>query len=135
MATQQQVIDTARSWIGTPYHHQARLQGVGADCIGLILGVCWELGLTTFDTSDYAETPEGDRMIALIEHHCTKLDAMELGALLVLRIRRLPQHTALATDGGMIHAYQGIGKVAEHYLDPWWMSRVVGIYRLPGVEA
>jgi cell wall-associated NlpC family hydrolase len=27
-----QVIHVAKSWIGTPYHHQAALKGVGADC-------------------------------------------------------------------------------------------------------
>jgi cell wall-associated NlpC family hydrolase len=26
------IVRTAKSWIGTPYHHQAALKGVGADC-------------------------------------------------------------------------------------------------------
>ncbi|MGG2476222.1 peptidase P60, partial [Rhizobium sp. BR5] len=25
----------AQGWIGTPYRHQASLQGVGCDCLGL----------------------------------------------------------------------------------------------------
>ncbi len=28
-----------RSWLGTPYHHQASVKGVGCDCLGLIRGV------------------------------------------------------------------------------------------------
>lgn len=33
------VVAEARSWIGTPYHHQASLKGVGCDCLGLVRGV------------------------------------------------------------------------------------------------
>ena len=33
------VIAVARSWLGTPYHDQASLRGVGCDCLGLARGV------------------------------------------------------------------------------------------------
>jgi len=33
------VIAAARAWLGTPYHHQASLLGVGCDCLGLLRGV------------------------------------------------------------------------------------------------
>jgi NlpC/P60 family putative phage cell wall peptidase len=33
------ILEEARSWIGTPYQHQASLKGVGCDCIGLVRGV------------------------------------------------------------------------------------------------
>lgn len=36
---QHQVVEIARSWIGTPYRHQASVKGAGADCLGLIRGV------------------------------------------------------------------------------------------------
>ncbi|REC53631.1 peptidase, partial [Rhodosalinus sediminis] len=29
------VIAIARSWLGTPYHDQASLRGIGCDCLGL----------------------------------------------------------------------------------------------------
>ena len=34
-----EIVAEARSWIGTPYRHQASLRGAGADCLGLIRGV------------------------------------------------------------------------------------------------
>ncbi|SLN77027.1 NlpC/P60 family protein [Roseisalinus antarcticus] len=37
------VITTARSWLGTPYHAQASLRGVGCDCLGLARGVWREV--------------------------------------------------------------------------------------------
>ena len=33
------IVAEARAWIGTPYRHQASLQGVGCDCLGLVRGV------------------------------------------------------------------------------------------------
>ncbi len=38
-----QIIDAARSWIGTPYVHQASAKGAGSDCLGLIRGVWREI--------------------------------------------------------------------------------------------
>jgi NlpC/P60 family putative phage cell wall peptidase len=35
----------ALTWLGTPFHDQAALKGVGADCAGLVLGVAKALGL------------------------------------------------------------------------------------------
>ena len=43
------IVAAARSWLGTPYHHQASLRGVGCDCLGLVRGIWREL---------YGEEPE-----------------------------------------------------------------------------
>ena len=37
------VVAAARSWLGTPYRHQASLKGAGADCLGVVRGVWREL--------------------------------------------------------------------------------------------
>ncbi|KGJ23548.1 peptidase, partial [Paracoccus sanguinis] len=37
------VIGAASSWLGTPYHDQASLRGVGCDCLGLARGVWREV--------------------------------------------------------------------------------------------
>ena len=39
----ERVVELARSWIGTPYVHQASVRGVGCDCLGLLRGVWREL--------------------------------------------------------------------------------------------
>src|SRR5438552_16893938 len=33
------IVAETRSWIGTPYRHQASLKGIGCDCLGLVRGV------------------------------------------------------------------------------------------------
>lgn len=37
--TRQAICAEACRWIGTPYQHQQSLRGIGADCVGLVLGV------------------------------------------------------------------------------------------------
>ena len=37
--TRLEIVALARTWIGTPYHHQASTLGAGADCIGLVRGL------------------------------------------------------------------------------------------------
>ena len=42
-ADPKRVITAARGWLGTPYHDQASVKGVGCDCLGLVRGVWREL--------------------------------------------------------------------------------------------
>lgn len=126
------ILETARQWLETPYHHQGRVKGAGVDCIGLIIGICHELSLIDFDVTGYDRTPDSTMMMELLEKHCTRTDNPEPGDLLLFRIRKNPQHVGLMTDdGGIIHAYQSVGKVVEHPLDPWWSSRIIGAFVLP----
>lgn len=39
------VVEIARSWLGTNYHHAARIKGVGVDCAQIIAAVYEEAGL------------------------------------------------------------------------------------------
>jgi NlpC/P60 family putative phage cell wall peptidase len=39
------VIASAETWLGTPYHHAARLKGVGCDCLTLLAEVYHAAGI------------------------------------------------------------------------------------------
>lgn len=39
------VVKEARSWVGTPFHAEGRVKGVGADCATFILGVFENVGM------------------------------------------------------------------------------------------
>ena len=49
MTSRADVVAAALAWTDTPFHHQARLKGVGVDCVGLVIGVARELGLIAPD--------------------------------------------------------------------------------------
>lgn len=146
MTTHADVVAQARSWINTPYHHQARLRGVGADCAGLIIGVARELHLVApeFDVTGYARTPDGISMLAECDRFMTRIprDSIRPGNGIVLRFERDPQHMAIVADylhGGlsMIHALgtsDGKGKVIEQRISDEILNRLVQAYALPGIE-
>ncbi len=41
------IVEKSREWIGTPFHEQGRQKGIGCDCVGLILGIAKEIGVTS----------------------------------------------------------------------------------------
>ncbi|WP_374513774.1 NlpC/P60 family protein [Niveibacterium sp.] len=45
MTTREAIVSEARSWLGTPYHHAARIKGVGVDCAMLVAEVLERAGL------------------------------------------------------------------------------------------
>jgi cell wall-associated NlpC family hydrolase len=40
------VVRVARTWIGTPFHANGRLRGVGSDCLTTLAGIAEDAGLT-----------------------------------------------------------------------------------------
>jgi cell wall-associated NlpC family hydrolase len=39
------IVTEAKSWIGTPFHHEARIKGAGVDCLQLLVGVAQNVGI------------------------------------------------------------------------------------------
>ncbi len=130
------VVRTARTWLGTPYHHQGRLKGVGVDCAGLLIGVAHELGLSDFDVAGYAPRPDGDSLRRLCDEHMQPiaLDTARPGDVLLFRFDAHPGHLGILTAANqLIHAYLPRRQVVEHGLDAAWWRQVAAQYRFPGV--
>lgn len=132
MVTRQDFIEKARTWIGTPYHHQGYSKA-GADCIGFVVGAALELGLDwrAWDIPSRPRHPDGFTFEAQLRKVFTPTDTPEPGDLLLFRIHRHPQHCALLTDTGMIHAYESVGKVVETDFSQRWRSLLVQAFQLP----
>ena len=139
--TRSEAVAEARTWLGTPFHHQASVKGAGCDCIGLIKGVGTALTLVDYDPSspeaqafaNYSMLPNSRRMREglttwLVE---TPVPEATLADIYFMAWGREPQHVALITDKGIIHSYSGVGKVVEHALDEDWRRRIVAAYRYP----
>ena len=66
MVTKAEIVAKAREYVGTPFHHQARMKGVGVDCVGLLFGVGRDLGLAWRDVGAYPDVPDPTTMRRLI---------------------------------------------------------------------
>jgi NlpC/P60 family putative phage cell wall peptidase len=134
------IVAEARSWIGTPYLHQASLKGVGCDCLGLLRGV-WRGVLGTEPelpppyTADWAEAGMRDTLVDAARRHLAEVDpaGIRSGDVLLFRWRdHLPaKHCAIATARDrMVHAHDGAA-VCEVAIAPWWRRHLAGVFRFP----
>ena len=64
MALLSDIVDQARGYLGTPFLHQGRTRH-GLDCVGLVIRVAHDLGLSDYDIDHYARAPSG-RMMARV---------------------------------------------------------------------
>ena len=136
MNNPQDIVNSARKLIDTPYQHQGRKPNIGCDCIGLPILVAKDLGLGDFDYLEYGRNPDGT-LLKKIEDVCQKI-VISPGALLVFRISKEAQHCGILTDfphggQGLIHAWDIADKVVEHRLADW-RKKIVGVYGFPGVN-
>ncbi len=136
------VIAEARAWIGTPYHHQAALKGVGCDCLGLVRGV-WRAVYGADPeqppaySRDWAETLRRETLAEAASRHmlAVPLDAVEPGDLLLFAISAdaPAKHCAILTSPGrMVHAIES-HPVAEVSLVAWWRARLRFAFRFPDI--
>lgn len=135
--TPMQVVEQARTLLGVPFSHQGR-SARGVDCAGLVVLVAQALGLSRFDVAGYPRTPDGHSLRAALLQAGCRPAPVQVGALLLMRFEREPQHLGLVTPYahgglGLVHAYSLPGRVVEHVLDHKWQRRVVQAWALPGV--
>lgn len=126
------IVNAARAWIGTPYLHQASLQGAGTDCLGLLRGV-WRdcLGAEPVAVPAYtADWSEAARREDLFDAACQWLVAKDLhdeaaGDVLLFRMRSgaVAKHLGIVgvtgAEASFIHAYTGHGVVETALTAPW----------------
>ena len=130
------VVAAARGWLGTPFHHQGRLQGVGCDCVGLVVGVAESLGVPVQDQAGYSREPQGRALRDALDAQLVPIPAPVPGCVVLMRIGREERHVgivATAPTGALsiIHAWLQAGEVVEHHLDAVWLQRIVQSYEIP----
>ena len=158
MTTREQIVAVARSWVGTSYHHQASVKGVGCDCLGLIRGMWRELlgdepeTLSAY-TRDWGDVTGSEPLLAVARRHLLPLANVDLalpGDMLVFRMQAgVAKHAGVLTGGSLdalsrsehleraghfIHAVEELG-VTEVALTRWWRRRLVAAFSLPNIAS
>jgi NlpC/P60 family putative phage cell wall peptidase len=134
------IVAAALGWIGTPYHHQASMKGVGCDCLGLVRGVWREVvgpepAAPPPYRPDWAEAGSEESLLLAARRYlfAIAIDVALAGDVLLFRWRaHLPaKHCAILTGPKtMIHAHDGAA-VAEVAFTRWWARHLAGVFRFP----
>ena len=134
------VMAAARRWLGTPYHDQASLRGVGCDCLGLARGI-WRdvVGAEPQPippySRDWGETGVREVLAEGARAMMTEISIAEIGpgALVLFRMapRAIARHVGILTaPDSFIHAYDRLG-VIEEELTTAWSRRIAFAFRFP----
>jgi NlpC/P60 family putative phage cell wall peptidase len=134
------VVVAARGWLGTPYHDQASVKGVGCDCLGLVRGV-WRdvvgdepLPLPRY-SRDWGETGTREPLAEASRTVMLEVPVTEMtpGALILFRMRAgaVAKHCGIVTaPDRFVHAYERTG-VIEERLDSAWRRRLAFAFLFP----
>lgn len=134
------IVEIAREWIGTPFHHQGSVRGVGCDCVGLVRGVYRELygveppALVNYSL-DWGDADGKERLVETAEEYLERVPKTDMSKGDVVLIRwkasRVAKHAMILTEDRGTRAIHAINRnpVAEVYLNDAWRKLIVHVFR------
>ena len=136
------IVELARRWIGTPFHHAESFRAVGCDCLGLVRGI-WRDHYSTdapippVYAPDWLRDGSDEILHTALKAHLVKVDDEELKAGQVLLFRWRSEwpasHVGIATSADkMIHAHDGCG-TCEVSLPAAWRRRMIARFAFPPI--
>lgn len=119
MKPRDRVVAEALSWVGTPYHHAARVKGVGVDCAQLVIAVYVAAGLLpdlvpAAYPADWFLHRDTERLLEHVTTHCEATATVAPGDLVTFRFGRAVSHIGIVTAADeFVHAYARRGVLRD----------------------
>lgn len=134
----QDFVNTALGYIGTPFHLQGRLKGVGIDCWGLIVCSAADNDFTISDEKFY-KRPRVEIVDKVVSGSLEEIKRSDLniGDILRFSIKSTPFHFAIVVSIDpivFVHAIAADRKVVKHHLEGQWASSLCQCYKIKGIE-
>ena len=149
--TREDIWQEALSWDGTPFHKHQWTKGLGADCVGLIVGVGQNLGFwpdikavegpwTPYLGWSHLSRPKLMHKALSSILKTSQYASPRKGDVLWLAAPMFPSHVAIYGEGELVHAWgpnRKVVKVTWLPGDPNYASylRLLKIFSYPGFEA
>lgn len=155
MVTREEIVAEARTWLGTPYAHQASLKGVGCDCLGLIRGVyhfvtgrpteaiapytpMWTV-VSTDETMVAGARDHLDEILTETPSMAEKIAALQIGDVVLFRMleTQAVRHCGIVSvmngEKSLIHAWQMRSAeqsvTVEVYFGLSWRTRLAHCFK------
>lgn len=139
MITRDQIVATARSWLGVRWIHQGRSRA-GVDCAGLVIKVAEEIGHPAPDMQGYFNRPNGTEFLKHLRANLAKGDVTNPrdGSIGVFKQGKSPCHCAIfSTKNGektLIHGNARHRKVSEDKFAFEWVDNLIEVLEYHGVS-
>ncbi len=134
------VIAEAETWLGTPYHHMARVKGVGCDCLTLLAAVYYSAGVIPaigipYYSPDWHLHRAAERYLDGLLCYAHEVEVPEPGDVALFKFGRCFSHSAIVTDWPlMIHAWNAGGVLRGDASQPMLAGRPVRFFSPFGAE-
>lgn len=136
MTARLDVTASALGWMGTPYKHLGR-DRFGLDCVGLIIRVANDTGITGYDTLNYSRRPNSHEFMREMKDHLDRKHLRDAvpGDIVMFRGPRVPCHVGILVEPDLIvHAYLPARKVVRERLSGHLARLAVCAYSYRGLE-
>jgi NlpC/P60 family putative phage cell wall peptidase len=113
----QAIIDEAKTWLGTRFHHMACVKGAGVDCLHLIYGVYRHVGLVgeieiPFYRPDQFQHRREETYLEGLLQYGHRVERPEPGDVAIFKYGRVFWHAGIVVDWPLlIHAFAERGEV------------------------
>ena len=125
------VVSEAESWLGTPYHHEARIKGHGVDCAQILVGVFANVGLIEpvrlpHYPMDWNLHRDEERYLDILARYTREIGSAPRPAdIVVWKFGRCFSHGAIVVAWPVvIHAYVGSICVLEDAEKASWLAQI-----------
>jgi cell wall-associated NlpC family hydrolase len=146
MNLRQRIVAEAKTWIGTPFHDQAGVKGVGVDCAYLVGKTAEATGcIEKFQVAPYTWEQfwhsDKEMLCDIVEGFgCTRVNGFPSPGDIV--VFQMPRTRACCHLGIMIennqfihaHLLSGVRRVVVNTLEGEYFNSLKRIYSFPGVE-
>ena len=124
-------IAEALTWRGTPFRHKGRTKGQAVDCIGLVYGAAYALGLIRDELPDYARSPQDTLLEQSLRAHpaLDTVSDLKPADILLFRFAKFGQHVGIYTGRNLLHSYEPLSGCVEHRYCKKWASRRIATFR------
>lgn len=135
-SSRDRILTEALSWIGTPWHHQGRIKGVGVDCAMFLCEVYERAGLVPhIDPRPYSQDwhfhRSEEKFLSWVTDYGEEINTPEPGCVAIFKFGRCFSHGAIVTNWPMvIHSYTYVGVREQDSTQGKLADREVKFYRV-----
>jgi len=134
--TRELIITEAKTWLGTPYHNQASIKGVGVDCAWLLMCVYSNVGIINKEdlgsyASDWHLHRSDENYLNFVRARAKQVDVPDVGDIALFRFGRCVSHGGIMiNDDTLIHAVTRVGCIQTKLDDAMLNNRLHSYWSL-----
>ena len=134
--TREAVVEEAKTWLRTPYHHYAGVKGKGTDCAFILIKVYAAVGMIEEFTPpvyplDWALHRGEEMYLGFVEKYAHRVETPRAGDVVLYKFGRCVSHAGIIIDDKtIIHALNPLGVVYGGIEEGELNGRLYGFYSL-----